>query len=98
NSHGLQMDRRRESADRTSTQRRCENRAEFLQASQGSLQRPRDGRGGERQDMDGFGHSPELLLVSGTESLFFVDDKETQFRNGDIAARDGVGAHDNPDA
>jgi hypothetical protein len=62
------------------------------------VQRPRDGRGGERQHVDRLPQSLEPLLVLDAETLLLVDDDQPQILELHVGADEPVRADDDVDA
>src|SRR5262249_39443785 len=57
------------------------------QAEHGHVERARDGRGGEGEDIDRHAEAEEALFVLHAESLLFIDDDETEVAELDIGGK-----------
>ena len=95
--HHHRVEGQDESTHRQTVHRRGGDDAHLLHACQRQLQRARDGRGGQGEDMDIRPELLEALLVGDTEMLFLVDDQQSQALEGDGLGQERMGAHDDVD-
>ncbi len=83
--HGAAIDRRRR------------DEREIAQAGDGHLQRARDGRRGQRQDVDLRADLLDALLVRDAEALLLVDDEQAQVLEVHVLREQAVRADDDVD-
>ena len=84
-------------AHRQPVDRRGLDHRQLAQARHRHLQRARDRRGGEGEDVDVGSQRLEPLLVGDSEALLLVDDDEAELLELDRLGEDGVGADDDVD-
>ncbi len=80
--------------DRLAVRRRRLEERQVADADERHLQRARDRRGGEREDVDVRLHLLHRLLVLHTEALFLVDDEEAEVLELHVVREEPVGADD----
>ena len=80
----------------TAGRRRVDDR-QVSHAGHGHLQRPRNRRRGERQDVDLRAQLLEALLVLDAEPLFLVDDHQAEIAELHIFLQQAMGADDDVD-
>ena len=61
------------------------------------IQRTRDRRGGQRQDIDVRAHRLDAFFMTHPEAVFFIDDKQTQVAQLDFILQQLMGADQNID-
>ena len=81
-------------ADRQPVDWRGGNNAQLAHAGQRHLQRARDRRGGQGQDMDIAAQLLQLLFVLHPKMLFFVDDQQAKVLEPHRFGQNGMGADD----
>lgn len=89
----LRDDRR----DRLLGWRRSGEYGNFFHSGEGEIEAPRDGRRGEREDVDIGLEGVNLLFVEDSESVFFVDDEESEVFEYDSFSEDAMGSDDTVD-
>ena len=80
--------------DRLAVRRRCLEEREVADADERHLQRARDRRGGEGEDVDVRLHLLHRLFVLHTEALFLVDDQQAQVLELHVVGKEAMGADD----
>ena len=95
--HHDRIERRDEGAHRQPIDRRRGDDRHFAHAGQRQLQRARDRRRGQRQDVHLGAQLFQLLLVGDAEMLLLVDDDEAEVLELDRLAEKRVGADDDVD-
>ncbi len=78
--------------------RRGVDDADVAHAGQRHVERARDGRGGQRQDVHLGAPLLKLLFVGHAEALLLVDDDQPQVLEGHVVGKQPVGADDDVDA
>ena len=91
------VERRDEGAHRQSVDRRRGDQAHVTHAGQGELQRARDRRRGERQDMHIGPQFLQALLVADAEMLLLVDDQQPEILELDALGQQRMRAHHDVD-
>src|SRR5713226_8965245 len=81
-----------------SVERRGLNRGHVFYAYKRKVERARNRRGGERQDVDKFEELFEFFFMENAEALLLVDDDEAEIFKKDIAGDEPVCANDDIDA
>ena len=95
--HDHRIPRRDIGSDREAIDRRSLDDRQFAKPRHRHLQRPRDRRGGEGEDVDILTKRLQPLLVRHAEMLLLVDDDEPEFLELDGFTQKGVGADDDID-
>ena len=83
--------------DRQAVLRRRLDHRHITDAGQGEVERPRDRRRGQREDVDLAAELLELLLRRDAEALLLVDDDEPEVLERDVLREEPVGADDEVD-
>ena len=83
--------------DRETVCRRRFDDAHFPQVDQGHVQRPRNRRGAQGQDVDIGCPGLPFFLLGHAEALFFIDDQETQVLELDLLVEQAVGPDEDVD-
>ena len=92
--HDLVLVRGDDRFDGQSLLRRGLDRAHVLRAGQAHVQRARDRRGGQREDVHQFPQMLEMFLVPHAEPLFLVDDHQPEVAELRVLLKQPVRADD----
>ena len=84
-------------AHRQAVDRRRLDHAQIADAHQRHLQRARDGRGGQRHDVDQRAQVLDLLLVAHAEAVLLVDHQQAEVLELDVGLQQPVRADDDVD-
>ncbi len=84
-------------ADRAAPFRRCLDDRDVAQAGERHVQRARDRRRGQREDVDLEPQRAQELLLGDAEALLLVDDHEAQLLRDHVAGEDSVRADQDVD-
>ncbi len=77
--------------DRTAGRRRGVDHRQVTDSGQRHLEGPRDGVGGEGEDVDRFGQRLDRLLVGDPEALLLVDDQQAELLEAHVVPEQAVG-------
>ena len=83
--------------DRPAIDGRRLKRADVTNAQKRQVQRTRDRRGCQGQNVDRLAHRTQTLFVLDTKALLLVDDHQAQACEGDVLAQQPMGANDDVD-
>ncbi|MNU90269.1 hypothetical protein D3C71_801300 [compost metagenome] len=89
--------RRDEGLDRQPVRRRRGDDRQITQPGHRHVERARNGRGGEREQMHVRAHRFQRFLLAHTETLFFIDDDQAQIAELHVGLQQTVRADDHVD-